>query len=153
MSSKKINIDKDAIGDSNYRYKMSEILLKYEGQGNGQRTIFLNIADISEEIKRDQEIIISFIVYSLGCKFIINKEKQIVLYGTHTKETIQNTIFDFITKFVICPNCKNPETFFTLSKGKNEFDIEMNCTACPKKSQILPTKINAKIAKIIYKNL
>jgi len=147
--SQKISVNKEFLLDVNYRYKMSQVLLKYEGNGNGQRTVFLNISDISEEIKRDPETIVSFIVYSLGCKFILSKEKQIILYGTHTKEIIQNTVFDFIDKFVICPNCKNPETYFT--KEKN--DIEMNCNSCPKKSKILPNKINDKVAKIIYKNL
>jgi translation initiation factor 2 beta subunit (eIF-2beta)/eIF-5 len=142
----KININKEQKNDPNYRYKMSEVLLKYEGQGNGQRTIFLNVSEISQELSREVETIILYLVTVLGCKCIENKEKQVVLYGTHTKETIQNAIYDYISNFVLCQKCKNPETQF-LNKGKCE--IEMKCNACPEISQIQLNKVNAKIIKFV----
>lgn len=142
----KININKEQQNDPNYRYKMSEVLLKYEGQGNGQRTVFLNLNEISQELKRDSESIILFLVTVLGCKCIVNKEKQVVLYGTHTKEIVQNAIYDYISNFVLCQKCKNPETQF-ISKGKS--DIEMKCNACPEISQINLNKTNLKVIKLI----
>lgn len=146
----KININKEQQQDPNYRYKMSEVLLKYEGQGNGQRTVFLNLNEISQELKRDSESMILFLVTVLGCKCIENKEKQVVLYGTHTKESVQNTIHDYISNFVLCQKCKNPETYFS---SKSKGDIEMKCNACPEISQINLNKTNLKIIKLIATKL
>jgi translation initiation factor 2 beta subunit (eIF-2beta)/eIF-5 len=142
----KININKEQKNDKNYRYKMSEVILKYEGQGNGQRTIFLNINEISQELSRDNESIILYLVTVLGCKCIENKEKQVVLYGTHTKDSVQNAIYDYISNFVLCQKCKNPETQY-VNKGKGE--IEMKCNACPEMSQLQLNKTNFKVSKLI----
>jgi translation initiation factor 5 len=145
----KINVNKEQINDPNYRYKMSEILLKYEGQGNGQRTILLNINDIAQELNRDSDIITSYLVSILGCKCIINKEGQCVLYGTHGKDVVQNGIYDFISLFVLCQNCKNPETYYIREKE----DIVMKCNACPELSKIQMNKTTLKISKQIVSKM
>jgi translation initiation factor 5 len=142
----KINVNKQQIDDPNYRYKMSTVNLKYEGQGNGQRTVFLNINDIATELYRDADIIVSYLTSILGCKCIINKENQYVLYGTHSKEIIQDSIYDFIFFFVLCQKCKNPETFY-LTKNKN--DICLKCNACSEMSDIILNKTTTKIIKQI----
>lgn len=141
-----LNINKEQQNDENYRYKMSEVVLKFEGQGNGQRTVFLNIENISRELKRDKDSIICFLVTSLGCKCIENKEKQIVLYGTHIKETVQSAIYDYINNFVLCYTCKNPETDFVAEKK----EIVLKCCACSTISQIRINKNNLKVINGIY---
>ena len=146
----KINVNKNQITDPSYRYKMSEILLKYEGQGNGQKTLLLNINEIAKELNRDQDIILSYLVAVIGCKCITTKENQIVLCGTHTKDTIQNYIYDFISSFVLCQHCKNPETYYVI---EGNVGVCMKCNACPLISQITLNKVNIKIIKQILQNI
>jgi translation initiation factor 2 beta subunit (eIF-2beta)/eIF-5 len=142
----KININYDMKDDPFYRYKMDEVNVKYEGNGNGQRTIFLNVDNISEHILRPPNMIISYLSTVLGCKSLIDKEKRYVLYGTHDREIIQAHIYDFINILILCKSCKNPETIFEKS-GKNK--ICLKCNACPEKSEIILNKITEKILKLV----
>jgi translation initiation factor 5 len=142
----KINVNPEQKSDPNYRYKMSSVQLKFEGQGNGQRTVFQNINDIARELNRDPDIIISYLISVLGCKCIKNKEGHCVLYGTHTKDVLQDGIYDFISLFVLCQKCKNPETYYV---AKEKSDVCMKCNACPEMSDIPINKITMKIIKQI----
>jgi translation initiation factor 5 len=146
----KISINKDQASDPFYRYKMDEVLLKYEGQGNGQRTVFLNINDIAISISKDPELILSYLITVLGCKCIKNKEDQCVLYGTHVKDVIQNSVYDFISVFVLCVGCKNPETEYFKDDKNNIF---MKCKACPHISCLPNQKSTVKGLKQILSNL
>jgi translation initiation factor 5 len=142
----KLNVNKEQNNDPSYRYKMSEATLKYEGQGNGQKTIFLNITDIAKELNRDPDLILLYLVSAIGCKCVTTKENQIVLCGTHTKDIIQNYIYNFISSFVLCQHCKNPETYYIM---EGNTDVCMKCNACPLISKIQLNKINTKIIKQI----
>ena len=144
------NVDRKYLSDSSYRYKMPEIEIKAEGGGNGKRTLLLNLAEISSELKRTSENIITYLSADLGCQSIVNKEGKYVLYGDFTKQTIQNKIYDYIDLFVLCKKCKNPETFY-IAKGKN--DISMKCNACPETSQLPVSKIGIKVMKQIIVKL
>lgn len=137
-----INVDRNYLSDSSYRYKMPEIEIKAEGSGNGKRTILLNVVEIGNELKRSPETIMTFLSTNIGCQKIINKEGKYVLYGDFTKQMIQNKIYDYIDSFVLCKKCKNPETFFSMH-GKN--DICMKCNACPELSFIPVNKISIKV--------
>lgn len=148
----KINVNPEQKNDPNYRYKMSPVQLKFEGQGNGQRTIFQNIIEIANELNRDSDIIISYLITVLGCKCITNKEGHCVLYGTHTNNVIQNGIYDFISLFVLCQKCKNPETYY-IAKDLKKGDICMKCNACPEISDIQINKTTMKIIKQIAMKL
>ncbi len=139
-----INISPNHINDPFYRYKMSKINTKYEGQGNGQRTILLNIQNIANEINRNVLSILIYMTCLFGCKYIYNKENQYVLYGTYQSNIIQKNIYNFIELFVLCYNCKNPET--ELKNGN------LICKACSAISEIKVNKITEKILKLYLIN-
>lgn len=141
----KINIDPTSINDQFYRYKMSKIITKYEGRGNGQRTILMNIDEISKELNRGIIEIVTFLACSFGCQHICNKEQQYVLYGTHLSENIQTNIYEYIKLFVLCNNCRNPETKYTLENN----NICLKCDACSKICKIILTKNTEKIMKLV----
>ncbi len=142
----KINVNRDQKNDPFYRYKMSEIITKAEGGGNGKRTVLINIEIIAGELKRDVEQLLTYLVTVLGCKNIVNKENQHILYGDFTKQVIQEAIYDYIALYVLCQKCKNPETLYFIG-GKNE--VCMKCQACPE-TLIMPVNKNSmKILKQI----
>lgn len=55
-----------------------------------------------------------------------NTDRYIV-NGAHDAEKLQNILDGFITKFVLCGSCKNPETDLVISKDEM---ISKNCKAC-----------------------
>jgi len=47
----------------------------------------------------------------LGAQVQMNaKEDRYIVNGAHECEKLQNLLDGFIKKFVLCPNCDNPET-------------------------------------------
>lgn len=47
----------------------------------------------------------------LGAQVQMNaKEDRYIVNGAHEGEKLQNLIDGFIKRFVLCPNCDNPET-------------------------------------------
>ena len=77
--------------------------------------------------------------------------KKKSLTGTHTQETIQNSIFKYINDFVICTKCGIPEINYTI-KDKN--NVESKCSACGSYNIIKNNnKINFKINDLILKYL
>jgi len=39
-----------------------------------------------------------------------NKNDRYIVNGSHTSEKLQDLLYGFIQKFVLCPECDNPET-------------------------------------------
>jgi translation initiation factor 2 beta subunit (eIF-2beta)/eIF-5 len=142
----KINVSREQKNDPFYRYKMSEVIIKAEGGGNGKRTVLTNICTVANELKRDVDQILTYLVTVLGCKSIVNKENYHVLYGDFTKGIIQEAIYDYISLYVLCQKCKNPETVYMIG-GKNE--VCMKCLACPEISILSVNKNSMKILKQI----
>jgi len=134
--------------DDFYRYKMNRVNISNKGNGNGQFTIINNLEEISKTINTPCEILYKYIANDLGSSF---NEKKKSLTGTHTQETIQNSIFKYINDFVICTKCGIPEINYTL-KDKN--NVESKCSACGSYNIIKNNnKINFKINDLILKYL
>lgn len=140
----KLNINQEMKNDPFYRYKMTEVEIKHEGQGNGQRTIFVNVDEIANDIERTPSMIVSYLSTVHGCSCKIDKDKRYVFTGTYQKETFQSSIYNFIELFVLCKNCKNPETQFE-KKGKH--DLCLRCKACPETSDIVVNKNTQKVLR------
>jgi len=134
--------------DDFYRYKMNRVNISNKGNGNGQFTIINNLEEISKTINTPYEILYKYIANDLGSSF---NEKKKSLTGTHTQETIQNSIFKYINDFVICTKCGIPEINYTI-KDKN--NVESKCSACGSYNIIKNNnKINFKINDLILKYL
>ena len=134
--------------DDFYRYKMNMVNISNKGNGNGQFTIITNLTDICKTINTPPEILYKYIANDLGSSF---NEKKNSLTGTHTQETIQQSIFKYINDFVICNKCSIPEINYSL---KNKNIVESKCSACGSYNTIKNNnKINVKINDIILKYL
>lgn len=129
--------------DTHYRYKMPRVNIKYEGKNTGIKTILSNLNEISISLKRNPEHIFKFLSYELNVQTKIDKNKYII-NGKHEQDLIQNLIFCFIDKFVLCKHCENPETFFL-----NVTTFEMECLACGNRSTVPDHKIKQILIKDI----
>jgi translation initiation factor 5 len=117
----KLNIDGSS--DPFYRYKMQKVDTVQE-KGS---TILVNIIPIAKDLNRPVEDLLKFLKGKLNTS-ITDKHDKIKIKGIVNAEKIQELIYEFINKFVLCKMCDNPETTMTNDKLK--------CGACGNKTEI-----------------
>lgn len=123
-------IDPEVKTDAFYRYKMPAVQVKVEGSGNGIKTVFPNIHDICLAINRPEKVLMKFFQHELGTqRTVFDKDDKFLLMGSHTEERMQKIIYDFITKFVLCKKCRNPETRVAFAKSSHH-SLTLVCGAC-----------------------
>lgn len=143
---KSVNIRGD-VSDSFYRYKMPELLTKIEGKGNGIKTVLPNVSDVAKALARPPGYPTKFFGYELGAQTILDeKNDRYIVNGAHDASRLRELLVAFIDKFVLCPNCKNPETDLILTKND---DVFRTCKACGDRSLV---DMKHKLITFITKN-
>lgn len=136
MATQMVPIDPDKKDDIYYRYKMPAVQTKVEGSGNGIKTVIPNIHDICIAINRPEAVLMKFYQVELGAQRTVSaKDDKFLLMGSHTTERMQEKLYDYIRKFVLCKHCRNPETAVELDLEKDGGRISMICGACGKLSK------------------
>ena len=129
-----INIRRD-VDDVFYRYKMHPVQSKIEGKGNGIKTVIPNILDVAHDLGRPPVYLTKFFGFELGAQAKIvgdGPTQRHIVNGAHDKEKLQDLLDVFINKFVLCGECKNPETALII---KNQHVLR-ECKACGKRTEI-----------------
>jgi translation initiation factor 5 len=140
-----INIRRD-VNDAFYRYKMPKLISKIEGKGNGIRTVVPNMSDIAKSLTRPPTYVTKFFGCELGAQVKCDdKTDRYIVNGAHDADKLQSLLDVFITKFVLCGSCKNPETDLVLKSG----NIIKQCQAC---GQISEVDMRHKLTSYILKN-
>jgi len=113
--------------DLSYRYKMPKMVTKVEGRGNGIKTRLVNMYDVGKALHRDPAYVTKFFGCELGAQSKISeKNLEYIVNGNHDTKTFESLLDVFIDKYVLCPNCKLPETDLSV---KNQ-SIHSTCNAC-----------------------
>lgn len=73
------------------------------------------------------------------------KDDRWIINGAHEASKLQDYLDGFITKFVLCKKCKNPETVISIKDGRILFD----CKACGHIGEADPRQ---KLSSFIIKN-
>lgn len=121
-----LNINRN-VNDLFYRYKMPRLLVKVEGKGNGIKTVISNMLEISKALNRPATYATKYFGCELGAQTQFDlKNERYIINGEHDSEKLQELLYGFIKKFVLCPKCENPETFFIVKKQK----ISQSCKTC-----------------------
>jgi len=122
-----------AVDDPEYRYKMPAIIGKVEGRGNGIKTAIPNMTQVALALHRDPGEVTKFFGCELGAQttWVLDTERSIV-NGAHTTSDLQVNLFKYIEKFVLCPNCRLPETDYKVRNGV----IYSACGACGAKEMV-----------------
>lgn len=124
-------VDPEKKDDVYYRYKMPAVQVKVEGSGNGIKTVIPNIHDVCAALNRPEEVLMRFLSLELGAQSTITKkDDKYLLMGKFTDERMQELIYLFIGKFVLCTGCRNPETTIELNTKREEEPVRMKCGAC-----------------------
>jgi translation initiation factor 5 len=140
-----VNIRRDVL-DPFYRYKMERIQSKVEGKGNGIKTVIVNLSNVAHQLARPPNYVIKYFGFELGAQTNIDpKDDRWIINGAHEASKLQDYLDGFINKFVLCKECKNPETVVSIKDG----DILMDCKACGKISTADPRH---KLASFILKS-
>ncbi|EGO58070.1 eukaryotic translation initiation factor 5 [Neurospora tetrasperma FGSC 2508] len=140
-----INVRRDN-PDPFYRYKMERIQTKIEGKGNGIKTVVVNLSSVAQSLARPGGYLIKYFGFELGAQTNIDPpDDRWIINGSHEAAKLQDLLDGFISKFVLCKKCKNPETVVQIKDEK----ITLDCKACGQRSKVEP---QLKLTSFILKN-
>ncbi|KAI9733730.1 MAG: hypothetical protein M1818_007144 [Claussenomyces sp. TS43310] len=132
--------------DPFYRYKMEKIQSKIEGKGNGIKTVIVNLSSVAQSLARPGSYVIKYFGFELGAQTTINpSDDRWIINGAHEASKLQDYLDGFISKFVLCKKCKNPETDVVIKDGR----ILLDCKACGQRSDV---DLRLKLSGFILKN-
>ena len=141
-----VNIRRD-VSDPFYRYKMEKIQSKIEGKGNGIKTVIVNLSSVANSLARPGSYVIKYFGFELGAQTNSNPaDDRWIINGAHEASKLQDYLDGFITKFVLCKKCKNPETEVIIKDG----NIILDCKACGQRSDV---DLRLKLSGFILKNV
>lgn len=126
---------------------MPLIQAKSEGSGNGIKTNILNLSEVATALARPAAYIMKYFGFELGAQTTIdNKNERYLINGVHQLDKLQDCLDGFIEKFVLCPQCKNPETVLEVLRGGF---LQRDCKACGAITKVNPSY---KLVSYILKN-
>lgn len=143
-----ININRN-LSDQFYRYKMPKLIAKVEGKGNGIKTVIVNMPEIAKALNRPPMYPTKYFGVQLGAQVNFDsKSERYIVNGAHDPNKLQDLLDGFISKYVLCQSCNNPETILSVNKRKEV--IATNCMACGFAGTIAAN--NDRVAAYILKN-
>ncbi|XP_075977245.1 eukaryotic translation initiation factor 5 [Anticarsia gemmatalis] len=142
-----LNVNRN-VADAFYRYKMPRICAKVEGKGNGIKTVIVNMPEVAKALGRPATYPTKYFGCELGAQTQFDfKNERFIVNGSHDSAKLQDLLDGFIRKFVLCPECDNPETELIVSTKRNT--ISQGCKACGYHGQL---DFNHKLNTFILKN-
>ncbi|KAK0659612.1 Eukaryotic translation initiation factor 5 [Lasiodiplodia hormozganensis] len=140
-----INVRRD-VTDPFYRYKMERLQSKIEGKGNGIKTVIVNLSNVAQQLARPPSYVIKYFGFELGAQTNNNPaDDRWIINGAHEAAKLQDYLDGFISKFVLCKKCKNPETDVNIKDGR----ILLDCKACGQRTDV---DLRLKLSSFILKN-
>ncbi|KAJ5605532.1 eukaryotic translation initiation factor 5 [Penicillium lagena] len=140
-----INIRRD-VTDPFYRYKMERLQSKIEGKGNGIKTVIVNLNSVAQSLSRPASYVIKYFGFELGAQANAKPtDDRWIINGAHDAPKLQDYLDGFISKYVLCKKCKNPETDVIIKDDK----ITLDCKACGQRTDVDP---RLKLSTFIVRN-
>ena len=125
---------------------MERLQSKIEGKGNGIKTVIPNLTSVSQSLARPPAYVIKYFGFELGAQTNTNPtDDRWIINGAHEANKLQDYLDGFISKFVLCKKCQNPETDVSVKDGR----IFLDCKACGEQSEVDP---RLKLSSFILKN-
>ncbi|OMO78374.1 Translation initiation factor IF2/IF5 [Corchorus capsularis] len=143
-----VNVDPENRDDPFYRYKMPQMQTKIEGRGNGIKTNIVNMVDIAKGLARPASYTTKHFGFELGAQSEFDEKTGTCrVNGSHGTAKLAGLLDKFIKKYVLCYECRNPETKMLINKNQM---IQLKCAACGSVSYVDMTD---KLTTFILKNL
>lgn len=131
-----------------YRYMMHRIVPRNKGKA----TIIPDIDLICHDIGRTQLCLKYWFTVSMSVitKFDPKNPNEMQVNGKHDANALQDSLYEFISSFVACPACSNPETTMFV-KGNS---LMLQCRACgSSRPATIKTKAQQKMSDWIVKHI
>jgi translation initiation factor 5 len=142
-----VNVNRN-VSDVFYRYKMPRLMAKVEGKGNGIKTVIVNMVEVAKALGRPPTYPTKYFGCELGAQTQFDfKNERFIVNGSHDAGKLQDLLDGFIRKFVLCPECDNPETELLVSTKRST--ISQGCKACGYHGNL---ESNHKLVTFILKN-
>jgi translation initiation factor 5 len=144
---------------------MPVLLTKIEGKGNGIKTVIPNMSDVAKALSRPPgckhlgPVTCSFEINGcrsdttkyFGCELgattiLDERADRWIVNGAHDANRMRELLDGFIDKFVLCGECKNPETVLSITKNQ---EILRDCKACGATTMV---DMRHKLTQYILKN-
>ena len=109
------------------RFEISKI----EGHVEGTKTMLTNLQAIASQLRRKPEHLLKFLLRELATSGAI-KGNRVVLQTKIPSSKINNKIQDYANEFVICKECKKPDT----ELQKDHAFMFLHCLACGAKHSV-----------------
>jgi len=106
-------------------------VLSVKGHHQGIRTIISNFSRVALCIRRNPEHLMKFLTKELASSGEIQGERLILSRKLSSKE-INDKISKYVSRFVLCPKCKKPDTELA-NEGQKLF---LKCLACGEKREV-----------------
>ena len=140
-----VNVRRD-VTDAFYRYKMERLQTKIEGKGNGIKTVVVNLSSVAQSLARPGSYLIKYFGFELGAQTNVDPpDDRWIINGAHDSAKLQDYLDGFISKFVLCKKCKNPETDVQIKDER----ILLDCKACGQRTDV---DLRLKLSGYILKN-
>lgn len=107
------------------------IIPKVKGHVEGNKTIIVNFTQICSILRREAKHLAKFLFKELATPGIIEGNK-LILNRKLGSQYINGKIEEYIKEFVICPECKKPDTEI-IKEERLQF---LHCLACGAKHSI-----------------
>ena len=140
--------------DPNFRYKMPKLVSKVEGRGNGIKTSVMNCKEVAQAIHRPPTWVMKWFGHELGAKasFVENENEGVraIIMGAHQTADLQKMLGQFLTVFVLCPQCGLPE--MDVKAGADNKSVCGKCKACGWNNE-LPDATDHRLSKEVIKGI
>ena len=99
----------------------------------GNRTFIKNFKDVAEDLNRDPQHVLKFLLRELGTAGNLEGSRAI-LQGKFTHNLINERLEDYLEKYVICQECNRPDTKII----REDRIFILKCAACGAKAPLKP---------------
>jgi translation initiation factor 5 len=140
---------------------MEKLISKIEGKGNGIKTVIVNLSSVAQSLGRPPSCkfslmteknilmfkdVIKYFGFELGAQTNTNPtDDRWIINGAHEASKLQDHLDGFISRFVLCKKCKNPETDVVFKDER----IVLDCKACGQRTDV---DLRLKLTSFILKN-
>jgi len=111
----------ESINTEHERFVMPDL----ENLIQGKKTLLKNAGQVAKVLKRDIQHLLKFYVKETGVP-ATNDDSKIILNGTVNSFKVRQIFDKYIGEFVLCKQCKKPETRIITEKGV----LLLKCDAC-----------------------
>ena len=103
---------------------------------DGKNTVIRNLQDITGVLRREPTHVIGFLAKEFGCPGVLDLPRG-VLKSRLTKDQLSQRLKDYTAKYVICSECKRPDTHL---QKEGRFTL-LICEACGAQRPVTVRKV------------